>query len=688
MPAREFSKLRTDLTWRRFISEGQDSYIFKDEITQEYVKLDAISGSIALKLDGMTSPEDILAWARENWTSLDFDADYIADVLADLKRFKFLEDPFQRNAMLQARAHEERAQINATTFKNLLSIPIGTVNPDRFLTRTYPFVRPLFTPGAVAIWTVMTLVSLYLVATNHDHMPGGSVGMYVTRGLTPLGFLLLCAALVFTIVVHELGHGYAVKHFGGNVSKMGFLAMFFLPAMFCDTSDSHLLPNWKQRACVALAGTYAELYVATAATLVWWLTPTDLGINLLAYNVVIFASLSGVAFNYNPFAKYDGYFVLSDVLDQPNLQEDAFRYLGYLAKRYLLRRKDERSPVDGRRRKWVLTAYAVGCIGYTAVFGTLVFLLLRKLLIHLLAFLGALLAALLLLFVIRRFTQPLLRSAQAWALDHRGQIRRHQLPILAGISLLLAAFFLLPMPGRTMFDVALAPIREAALVAPEDLTLRQASWSAGQAVAKDQVLAVLDAQRAAAQGGEQAAAAGALRIQGGVAQRAGDVVGAVAARAAATAADRRSLMLGRRVERSELRAPFAGRVLTPAPTGAQGARFEAGDTLCRIGDFSSLRAIAWLPEYDVEDIEVGSSVRVRLRARPGELLHGQVLAIQSFTDRSHGSRRAEVRIALTDRIGDARSGLTGRAWVATPWRTPAAHVARALARFVRLDLWV
>jgi putative peptide zinc metalloprotease protein len=688
MAAREYPKLRTDLTWRRFVSEGQDSYIFKDEITQAYVKLDAMSGALALRLDGNTSPEDLLAWARETWTSLEFDADYIADILADLKKYKFIEDPFQRNALLRARAREERAQINASTFKNIFSISLGTVDPDRFLTRTYPYVRFLFTPVAIGIGLGLFLCSAYLVWTNRQHMVGQAMDLLPGGSLGVLGFLLLCATMVLTITIHELGHGYAVKHFGGKVSKIGFLFMFGLPCMFCDTSDSHLFPNWKHRAGVALAGTYAELYVATLATLVWWATPSDLVVNQLAYNIILLASLSGLAFNFNPLIKLDGYFVLSDVLDQPNLQEDSYAYLGYLFKRYLLGRKAPPSPVEGRRRKRVLAGYALASVLYSLVLGVVMFAVIRNFLIGSLAFLGAVIAALLLAVVMQRLSRPLVRGAKAWALDHRGQIRRHQLPIVAGLALLLATFFLLPVPGRRGFAVALEPAREAALVAPEDLQLRQASWSAGQAVVAGQVLAVMDADRAAALGGEQAAEAGALRIRGGMARRSGDDAATVAARAGATAAAERALLSGRRVERSELRAPFAGRVLTAALAGRLGARFEAGDTVCVVGDFSSARATAHLWELDLEDLRVGAPAHVRLRALPSKLLYGRVSAIQPAAREEGGQRRYEVRITLEAPPSEARAGLTGRAWVGTPWRTPAAHLARILSRFVRLDLWV
>ncbi|HKQ58782.1 MAG TPA: hypothetical protein VJY35_13015, partial [Candidatus Eisenbacteria bacterium] len=521
MSAVRYPRLRADLTWRRFVTEGADSYIFKDDITQEYVKLDVISGAIALRLDGKTSPDELLAWASEHWPGLEFDLDYIADVIADLRNHKFIEDPFQRNALLLARAKEERAQITASTFKNIFSIPLGTVNPDKFLARTYPAIGWFFSPFFVYLGLALFFLSVYVVWLNRDHISAGSQMMFGGSGGFGLAAFLLWLTIIFSTTIHELGHGYAVKHFGGKVDKMGFIFIFGMPCMFCDTSDSHLFPNWKHRAGVALAGTYTELYVAAFATLVWWVTPSDLMVNQLAYNVMIYSSVSGIIFNYNPLVKLDGYFVLADYLDMPNLQEDAYGYLAYLFKRYVLRMKDEPCPAEGRRRKRVLFTYAVLSILYSISFTLFVFMLLRGRFIQQFAFVGAVLAAALIVFVLSRVLKPMLMTAHAWALDHRGQIRRHQLPIVGGIALLLGLFLLLPVPGRHAFGVSIEPAREAALVAPEDLRLVRADWKAGQQVSGGQVLAVLDAEAAAAMQSEALAEAGALRIADGVARRSG-----------------------------------------------------------------------------------------------------------------------------------------------------------------------
>lgn len=687
MPAPKHPRLRPDLTWRRFVSEGEDCYIFKDDISQEYVKLDEISGAIALKLDGKTSPEDLLPWAESQWPGLEFDADYIADVIDDLKRYKFIEDPFQRNALLRARAHEERAQINAATFRNIFSIPFGTVNPDRFLDRTHRYVGWFFSPPFVALGLVVFLVSLYVVVLNRDHI-GSQAASLVGGGLHPLAVLLMWVTVVVATVIHEMGHAYAVKHFGGKVEKLGFMCMVVIPCMYCDTSDSHLFPDWKHRAYVALAGTYTELYVAALATLVWWATPSTLLVNQLAYNIMVFASVSGIVFNYNPLIKLDGYFVLADVLDMPNLQEDAFEYVGWSFKRHVLRRKDVPCPAEGRRRKRVLATYGVLSLAYSLLFLVFALLALRAFLIRSYAFAGALIGASLIGLVLWGMGKRLARTGRGWLLDHRGQIRRHQLPLLSGLALALALLLLAPVPGRRGFTVSLAPIREAALVAPEELRLKQAAWSAGQRVAPGELLAVLDADLAAAERGEAAATAGALHISSASARRSGDAHGAVAAQAGAEAARERSQILERRVERAELRAPFAGRVLTASMPGLLGERFEAGDTVCSIGDFSEIRADARLSEGDLEDVRPGASVRIRLRARPDQVLRGRVSVIEPAADQSRGGRLYRVRIALEEPPRDARAGLTGRAWVATPARSPAAHFLRFLARFVRLDLWV
>src|SRR5206468_346917 len=158
--------------------------------------------------------------------------------------------------------------------------------------------------------------------------------------------------------------------------------------------------------------------------------------------------------------------------------------------RYLLGMKLE-SPVVGRRRKRILAIYAAFSIAYSIFFSTLLFILIRKFLIGHLALLGVLISLVLLYGTVRRPLGPLVRTGRLWALDHRGAIRRRQIPLVGAAALSIGAFFLLPVPGQRTLDITLEPARQAAVVVPEDLCLKSTSFAAGQRVSRGQTLAVL-----------------------------------------------------------------------------------------------------------------------------------------------------------------------------------------------------
>src|SRR5262249_2674009 len=123
------------------------------------------------------------------------------------------------------------------------------------------------------------------------------------------------------------GHGLSCKKFGGEVHEMGFLLMCLSPALYCNVSDAWVLPNKWHRIIISAAGIYVELVIAAIATWVWWYTPTQPFINNLSLSLMVVCSVSTVVFNANPLMRYDGYYVLADWIEIPNLREKANRYL-------------------------------------------------------------------------------------------------------------------------------------------------------------------------------------------------------------------------------------------------------------------------------------------------------------------------------------------------------------------------
>ncbi|MFN0088517.1 MAG: HlyD family efflux transporter periplasmic adaptor subunit [Blastocatellia bacterium] len=138
----------------------------------------------------------------------------------------------------------------------------------------------------------------------------------------------LIMLMVFLVVgAHEFAHSLTCKHFGGEVHEMGFMLIYFQPAFYCNVSDAWLFPEKSKRLWVGFAGPFFELFLWANAMFIWLITDTDTLINLLAL-IVITSSGIKTLFNFNPLIKLDGYYLLSDYLEAPNLRRRAFRYIG------------------------------------------------------------------------------------------------------------------------------------------------------------------------------------------------------------------------------------------------------------------------------------------------------------------------------------------------------------------------
>ena len=146
----------------------------------------------------------------------------------------------------------------------------------------------------------------------------------------------LWVALGVVKVIHEFGHGLSCKAFGGEVHEMGVLLLCLSPALYCNVSDAWTLPNKWHRIIISAAGIYVELIIAAIATFVWWNTPTHPFINNMSLSLMVVCSVSTVVFNANPLMRYDGYYVLADWLEIPNLRDRSNRFLKNLVLEHCL----------------------------------------------------------------------------------------------------------------------------------------------------------------------------------------------------------------------------------------------------------------------------------------------------------------------------------------------------------------
>jgi putative peptide zinc metalloprotease protein len=236
-----------------------------------------------------------------------------------------------------------------------LSIRIPLFDPDKLLDTIKDFVRPVFGIGGALFW--LALIGSAAVLTR-KHWPELSADV-LDQVLSPKNLLLIWLVFPFVKIIHEMGHALTTKVWGGEVHEMGVMLLVFSPVPYVDVSASAAFRSKPRRIIAAAAGMGVELCVASLALFAWINLEPGLLRNI-AYNVILIAGVSTLLFNANPLVRFDGYYILSDLLEIPNLAQRSTAYFRFLTERYLFGLRDvEPEPEVLRERLWFV-AYAVG----------------------------------------------------------------------------------------------------------------------------------------------------------------------------------------------------------------------------------------------------------------------------------------------------------------------------------------
>lgn len=281
-----------------------------------------------------------------------------ADDVEELARFLFTCDllrgasPGATDLMLQ-RAARQRENWSQWLLHNYLFTRIPLIRPDRFLTATYPYMRWVYSRSFAMAIAVIGLSGVYLAARQWDSFIDTFVDLFTVEGAA-----LFAITLFFLKFVHELGHAYTAKRYGCRVPTMGVAILVMVPVAFTDVNEAWKVTARHQRLAIGLAGVTTELCCAAIALLAWGFLP-DGPARSVAFLVATSTWLTTVLINLSPFMRYDGYYVLSDWLETPNLHMRAFALAQWWMREKLLGLNDvppEELP-PGRRRFLILFAY-------------------------------------------------------------------------------------------------------------------------------------------------------------------------------------------------------------------------------------------------------------------------------------------------------------------------------------------
>lgn len=354
---------------------------------------------------------------------------------------------------LSSRSQRQNRQKTLAHFRNPLALRVPLFDPNRFLDRTLWLVAPIFSRWFMAAWTCFMLTALVLMVFNWRALTE-SAGDQILAG-SNIALILLAYPLVKAL--HELGHAYATKWWGGEVREIGLMLLIFVPVPYVDASQATAFGSKWQRIAVGGAGILVELTLAGLA-LIFWLNAEPGLARAFAYNVMLIGGVSTLLFNGNPLLRFDGYFILSDLLEIPNMGPRANRYFWYLCQRHLLFNKEAVNPAtSGSEPPW-LVAYAVTSFLYrlTIMIAISLFIAARFFVFGLL--LAALTICTALLYPIAKGVWFVLFSPSL------GRSRGKGLLVCAGLLLVaLLALFAVPMPHATVAQGVIWPDTRAIL---------------------------------------------------------------------------------------------------------------------------------------------------------------------------------------------------------------------------------
>jgi putative peptide zinc metalloprotease protein len=306
-------RVRTNIEIRSETQDKSSAVVAKDPASGRFYRFTAVQAAVLRRFDGQTDVATIAAGASDEFETTVTEAQ-VRDFAARLRTLSLLDEEVCWRQLEAMRRPKGRF------LRNFLSIKIHAFNPDQLLTRLEKRFRFLFAPGFAAIaWTA--IAGATAIAISNWEV------LFVSFGrLLALHSIPLVLAVVFTVMtIHEFAHGLTLKHYRGKTEEMGFLLLYFIPAFYCNISDAWMLRK-RERILVTLAGGYAQLVIWALATVAWRLLAPETFGSRVCLVTIAFTGVQTL-FNFNPLIRLDGYYLLSDLLEVPNLRAKSFGFL-------------------------------------------------------------------------------------------------------------------------------------------------------------------------------------------------------------------------------------------------------------------------------------------------------------------------------------------------------------------------
>jgi len=645
---------RPDLVTKKHRYHGRVYLVVKEPVGLNYFRFHEEEYAILNMLDGKNSLQQI----KERFQS-EFAPQRIT--LQDLQQFVgmlhrsglVISDATGQGRQLRRRGDQKKKREMLGKLANIFALRFRGIDPEKILNFLNPFTWWLFTPAALFFVAIFGISALLLVGVNFQEFRTKLPTF--EQFFAADNWLFLGATMASVKVLHEFGHGLSCKRYGGECHEMGFMFLVFTPCLYCNVSDSWMLPNKWHRVFIGAAGMYVELILASIATWLWWFSEPGM-FNFLCLSVMFICSVSTVMFNGNPLLRFDGYYIMMDILEIPNLRQKSTEILKRWFQKYCLGLELQENPFLPHRNKWAFALYTVAAVTYrwVVVFSITLFLI-NVLEPYGLQSVGRTIAYAGLFGMV---VQPIWASIKFLRTPGRASKmkRKNVLTSLAVLGVAAALIAYLPLPFHVDCAVEVQPASASQVFAMVPGQLVSWKKKPGDSVQAGEVVAELDSYdvrlRAEKMRGEFEMAK--LRYENVKQQQHDDPQALSQLQMVAELVNSKAHLLAKAEERVNMltvRATGTGMILAPPakpapkvsekeqlPTWSgnpfdsknEQAFFAESDMLCLVGDPQQMEAVLVIDQADIDLIEVGDEADMKIDSAKMETFSGIIRQISEM----------------------------------------------------------
>ena len=482
-------QMRPDLRVQKVFYQSEPHWVVKDPHDQQYHQYNEHEFAILNWLDGKISFHELREKFERKFSPYRVSYRELTTIIRELfKKSVVVSTRGGNGIQLHDYSREKRREKLQKKLKSVLAIQLKGWDPSRFIEATYPLVSWFFSRTMVKLNVLFVMSAIAWLLFHYDEFLARLPNLWTLfdgSNLISLGLIIMT-----TKMLHELGHAYVHRKFGGECHEIGVMIFFFMPTMYCNTSDSWMLTDKWKRMAIGAGGVYVEMVIFALSTYLWWFSSIGLMQNVYL-NLMVVCSISAALTNGNPLMRYDGYFVLSDWLEIPNLSQRSSKEIRRLFFNKCLGVEREVDHWSSNFNKRVFFAYGIASFLYKVLLIiTISYFLTQQFQFLGLANLGLAIAT---MCLIGLFFPPVKAVYSYFKEPGNAQ---HVNPLRARVTfavvgILLAVIFLLPLPYYVPGECTVEMANQATVYAGDGGRVEAIFVKPGQWVEKDDVLVQL-----------------------------------------------------------------------------------------------------------------------------------------------------------------------------------------------------